>query len=373
MALDRFPSIPGKVNGTGARLANNATNFAAENALFLKVFSGEILTAFDESNVAKDLIMTRTISSGKSAQFPVTGKAEAKYHIPGEDLLNTTDVSGRDYLSQIAHNEKVINIDDMLVASTLIPRIDEVKNHYDLRSIYGKELGKALAKRLDIQILKTLFAAGLTTTPNYTGGPTGTEIFGSNVDTMTAGGLVDALFECARALDEKEVPSDDRFAILTPFQYYKLLTADNVAINKDTSSGSADAAKGTIIEVAGIRLYKSPHLNGVQVAVSGQNPDDANVANSPFAGTAVANDDAGYNGDLSGVSTQSGSSDINNNGFVAGHSSAVGCVKLLDLATESEYLIERQSTLFVAKYAMGLGVLRPESAVVVNTTASAAS
>ena len=367
MALDNFPSIPGKVNGTGARAAA-AGSPSVDNALFLKVFSGEILTAFDESNVAKDLIMTRTISSGKSAQFPVTGKAEAKYHIPGNDLLGTGD-----YLSQIAHNEKVINIDDMLVASTLIPRIDEVKNHYDLRSIYGKELGKALAKRLDIQILKTMFAAGLTTTPNYTGGPTGTEIFGSNVDTMTAGGLVDALFECARVLDEKEVPSDGRYAILTPFQYYKLLTADNVAINKDTSSGSADAAKGSILEVAGIRLYKSPHLAGVQVAVGSQTPDDANVANSPFAATAINNDDAGYNADLAGIAdTQSGST-LNSHGFVAGHSSAVGCVKLLDLATESEYLIERQSTLFVAKYAMGLGVLRPESAVVVNTTSSAAS
>ena len=371
MALDNFPSIPGKVNGTGARAAA-AGSPSVDNALFLKVFSGEILTAFDESNVAKDLIMTRTISSGKSAQFPVTGKAEAKYHVPGDDLLNPTG-SATDYLSQIAHNEKVINIDDMLVASTLIPRIDEVKNHYDLRSIYGKELGKALAKRLDIQILKTMFAAGLTTTPNYTGGPTGTEIFGSNVDTMTAGGLVDALFECARVLDEKEVPSDGRYAILTPFQYYKLLTADNVAINKDTSSGSADAAKGSILEVAGIRLYKSPHLAGVQVAVGSQTPDDANVANSPFAATAINNDDAGYNADLAGIAdTQSGST-LNSHGFVAGHSSAVGCVKLLDLATESEYLIERQSTLFVAKYAMGLGVLRPESAVVVNTTSSAAS
>ena len=365
MALDNFPSIPGKVNGTGARTANNAANFAANNALFLKVFSGEILTAFDESNVAKDLIMTRTISSGKSAQFPVTGKAEAKYHIPGNDLLGTGD-----YLSQIAHNEKVINIDDMLVASTLIPRIDEVKNHYDLRSIYGKELGKALAKRLDIQILKTMFAAGLTNTANYTGGPTGTELTGA--DTMSAGGLVTALFECARSLDEKEVPSDGRYAILTPFQYYKLLTADNVAINKDTSSGSADAAKGSILEVAGIRLYKSPHLAGVQVAVGSQTADDANVANSPFAATAINNDDAGYNADLAGV-RETGSGQDDNVGFVAGHSSAVGCVKLLDLATESVYLIERQSTLFVAKYAMGLGVLRPESAVVVNTTASAAS
>ena len=352
MSLGNNPTIPGKVNGTGEH-TRPAGALSADAALFLKVFSGEILTAFNETNVAKDLIMTRTISSGKSAQFPVTGKAEAKYHKAGDDLLGAGD-----YLSQIAHNEKVINIDDMLVASTLIPRIDEIKNHYDLRSIYSAELGKALAKRLDIQILKTLFAAGLTTTANVTGGETGTEITGANTGSAT--GLVGALFDCAKALDEKEVPDADRFAILTPGQYYKLLTDDNVAINKDTSGGSADAARGSIMEVAGIKLYKSPHLEGVQVAVNDQKGDDANVANSPFADTALNTSDAGYNADLSGVP------DASDFGFVAGHSSAVGCVKLLDLATESEYLIERQSTLFVAKYAMGLGVLRPESAVVVS-------
>ena len=54
-------------------------------------------------------------------------------------------------------------------------------------------------------------------------------------------------------------------------------------------------------------------------------------------------------------------------GYIAGHGSAVGTVKLLDLATESEYQIERQATLFAAKYAMGHGVLRPECAVEVFT------
>ena len=37
--------------------------------------------------------------------------------------------------------------------------------------------------------------------------------------------------------------------------------------------------------------------------------------------------------------------------------------KLLDLTTESEYQIERQGTLFVAKYAMGHGILRPECSI----------
>jgi hypothetical protein len=36
-----------------------------ERALFLKVFSGEVLTAFAETNVALERTMVRTISSGK--------------------------------------------------------------------------------------------------------------------------------------------------------------------------------------------------------------------------------------------------------------------------------------------------------------------
>ena len=43
------------------------------------------------------------------------------------------------------------------------------------------------------------------------------------------------------------------------------------------------------------------------------------------------------------------------------HPASTGCVKLLDVAVESEYQIERQATLMVAKYAVGHGVLRPEA------------
>ena len=114
------PSRLGQVNGSGDA-----------NALFLKVFSGEILTTFEEQNIMKDLHMVRTISSGKTAQFPVTGVADAKYHTVGEDIVD----SSNSYLSTIKHAERTINIDDVLIASTFIANIDELKNHYDVRSI----------------------------------------------------------------------------------------------------------------------------------------------------------------------------------------------------------------------------------------------
>lgn len=332
-------------NATASRLGQvNATG--AVDALFLKVFSGEILTTFEEMNVMKDLHMVRTIQSGKTAQFPVTGVADAKYHTVGQDIIDGSN----GYLSQIKHAEKTINIDDVLISSTFIANIDELKNHYDIRSIYAKELGKALAKRFDIATMKTLFAAAGGS--SEIGGNGGTSISGAT--TTTAAGLIDALYGVARSLDEKDAPDEGRFAVLTPSQYYTLLTSDNVAINRD-NGGVGNVAEGSIAKVAGIDLYKSNHLDSI---IAGG--DDSAVA----TGDGASNNDvfgaggSGYNGDFSALSGTGTAK-----GFLAGTKEAIGTVKLLDLATESEYQIQRQGTLFVAKYAMGHGVLRPECSV----------
>ena len=330
---DTTASRLGQVNATGD-----------VDSLFLKVFSGEILTTFEEQNVMKDLHMVRTISSGKTAQFPVTGIAEANYHTVGEDIVDGSN----GYLSTIKHAERTINIDDVLIASTFIANIDELKNHYDVRSIYAKELGKALAKRFDLATMKTLFAAAGGTSP--IGGNSGTEVSGAT--TTTAAGLVDALYAVARSLDEKDAPDEGRFAILTPSQYYTLLTSDNVAINRD-NGGVGNVAEGSIARVAGINLFKSNHLDTV-IGLGDASADatgDGSANNAVFGGN-------GYNGDFSALSGTGSAK-----GFLAGTKEAIGTVKLLDLATESEYQIQRQGTLFVAKYAMGHGVLRPECAV----------
>ncbi len=55
---DFTPTRPGLVEHGGTA-----------DALFLKLFGGEVLTAFDETNVALSRHSVRTISNGKSAAF----------------------------------------------------------------------------------------------------------------------------------------------------------------------------------------------------------------------------------------------------------------------------------------------------------------
>lgn len=342
---DTSPSRVGQVNSAGD-----------VDALFLKKFSGEILQTFEESNIFKPLHTVRTIENGKSAQFPVTGIASADYHTPGENIAD----AGNSYLSDIKKAEQTITIDKMLLASTFLSNIDDVKNHYDIRSVYANELGKALALRFDTAIAKTFIAAARSSAV-ITGGKTGGQLDVANNDfsagntpgtpaAVTGAELITALFTAAQKLDENDIPGDGRFAVLRPSEYYKLITGGSGAVAINTSAankdvgGSGSLASGSIAQVAGINIFKSTHIPSTDL--SAVSTGDGASSNDLFGASGV-----GYNGDF------------RNSMGIVGHSAAVGTVKLLDLATESEYQIERQGTLFVAKYAMGHGILRPECAI----------
>lgn len=312
-------------NPSGIGLVNNA---GTADALFLKQFSGEVLTSFEQATVTADKQMVRTIANGKSAQFPVMGRSSAAYHTPGAEITGT----------DINHNEKVITINDLLLSSHFISNIEEAKNHYDVRSVYSSEMGRALAFQMDKHVLQTMAqAAAASANVGDSGYASGTIITDADSNT-NADSLIGSIFDAAEALDDAYVPSEGRFCFLKPEQYYLLANASK-AVNVDFS-GQGSIANGNVVQIAGINLVKTPHL-----------------PTSNITGTGV---DAGGAGGRQAVAA------ANTTALIA-HTSAVGTVKLMDLAVESEYDIRRQGTLMVAKYAMGHGVLRPEAAVQIQT------
>ena len=326
------------------------------NELFLKVFAGEVLTTFEENNKMLPLSRVRSISSGKSAQFPVTGVASARYHTPGESVFLDQDVDGaggnNDYLSSLNHAERVIFIDDLLISGAFIANIDEAKNHYDVRSIYSTEIGRQLAYAADKNLIRTVVAGARATADRF--GGSAASYLGAQVDHSAANGgtgtagdkLVDALFQVAQKMDEKNVPSTDRFAILKPSMYYTLIAQNQDAINRDYGNeGNGSVANpGEMISVAGIRVMKSNHLPSA---------DESSTDDVQAGAPGVMNDVGGAGKGYSGL-------DFSVTEGIAFQSEGVGTVKLMDLAMESEYSVERQGNLLLAKYAMGHGILREE-------------
>jgi hypothetical protein len=314
-------------NATPSRLG--AINGGSDkDALFLKVFAGEVLTAFAEKNVLLEKTTVRSISSGKSAQFPVTGNFSAAYHTPGNEILGES----------MNHAERVITIDDLLISNTFIANIDEAKNHYDVRANYSAKLGQALANTADRQMFQVgiqAARAAATVTGGFGGGRIVDADFLTSSDDLIAG-----LFAAAQVMDEKDVPEDERYAFVRPAQYYALAQNTKV-LNKDWG-GAGAYADGKVLRIAGLTIVATNHL------------PSTNITTGTNAGTATR-----Y------------AVDARTTAALVMQKEAIGTVKLLDLAMESEYDIRRQGTLMVAKYAMGHGILRPECSIELATGAVA--
>jgi len=325
-------------NASPVKFGNANSGSTRDDALFLKVFAGEVITSFDRASKTQGADMVRSISNGKSASFPVMGRIGAEYHAVGAEILG----------SAVNSNEKVITINDLLISSVFVSNIEEAKNHWDVRSAYSTEMGRALSFQKDKHILQTIGQATLASA-NVTGGDATTNVvntgIASSTDATAANAMIDAIFAAAKELDANYVPSEGRKCFMRLEEYYKLANATN-AVNVDFSGGAnGGVASGKVAKIAGIELIPVPHF------VS------SNVTSGADAGSAT-----------NGGSTPQA---VNLANFVAlvSHPSAVGTVKLMDLAVEKEYDIRRQGTLMVAKYSMGHGVLRPEAAVGIKEAA----
>lgn len=289
------------------------------DALMLKVFSGEILNAFNSACVYQDKQIVREISAGKSAQFPATGKFTAGYHTPGTQLTGLTS----------PHAERIITIDDLLVSHTFVADIDEAKNHYDVRSEYTKQLGAALAKAYDTNVARNVVLAARAAA-TITGEAGGTVINGG-ANVRTDGALIkNVAFASAQKLDENDAYEGERFAMVRPATYYAA-AANTDLLNKDWG-GSGSLAKGTFESLAGISFVKSNHV---------PQSDESATASIP----------AKYRGDFSTTA------------FTVHQRAAVGTVRLMNLSMQMKYEELFQATLLLARNAVGHGTLRPECAI----------
>ena len=309
-------------NATPSRVGQANLSGAVDD-LFLKVFSGEVLTSYNAKTVMKDKTRGRSISSGKSAQFPAIGRTTAEYHTPG------TEITGMN----IEHGEKVITIDDLLISHSFIANIDEAKNHYEVRSEYATQLGAALAQTYDRNLLSMAVKAaddGDTGAVADQGDAVRTAV-GS---TATTADLIAEIYTSAAAFDELYIPAEDRYVFVKPSIYYDLVQNDKL-LDMDYGGANGSYARGKVVNVAGMNIVPTPNL----------------ALNHLNAGTPDYPDTSGNKYGINATDCMA----------LIMHKSALGTVKLMDLAAEAEYDIRRQGTLMVTKMAVGHGVLRPEA------------
>ena len=327
----------GQVKGAAATWGAGATGLDTDRALMLKLGSAEVMEAFMTATVFKGKTRERNIRGGKSVAFPITGKMTAAYHQPGTELTGTiNDPSDL--------NERVISLDALMVADAAIYNIDELMSFFDVRQIYTKELGRALAVEYDKRVARMIFAAASNSTEplNKTlnagrtgqGITLGTDYTGGSATRQAKGdALVNAIFDARVGFETKDVSIDDMYAVFTPEDYY-LISQSSRAINADFG-GAGTIADGRTLRVAGIPILSSNHV-------------------TQSAYTLVAGD---HNGDYA--------QNLSKCKGLIFNKEAVGVVSLLSPAlqlTGEEWRVVHQADLMVARQALGMGVLRAESA-----------
>lgn len=292
----------------------------------IEIYSGMVLTAFERKVMFLPLVSTKTIESGSSVSFPIIGQGldtDTNTHVPGTELT----------MSTIPVKERIINIDALEYYAMAVDKFEEKVLHFETRNELAKQAGEALAVKIDKAVAASVVNASQVS--GTIGGSAiqadGTEVNNDVIDsgaTPKAKGdaLIEAIFAAVAAMEEKDV-TGEKYFVTTPLIYSHLAQSD--AINKDVTSGdNGGLDNGKVMDVAGIKIYKSNNLP-----------------------VATAIDVAGTNKKLKGVIFTS---------------EAVGVVKLMDVTSEANYIPEQLATLLTSYYSYGMGVLKPACSTVIT-------
>ncbi len=332
-------SVLGALNKAVSNTAGSQA-YDTKYATYLKLFSGELFKAYESATIARETVQRRTLKNGKSLQFIFTGRMQAAYHTPGEPILGSGD-------PPVA--EKQIQCDDLLISSAFVYDLDETLAHYSLRSEISKKIGHALAEAYDKKVFRTIALAAreahpITASPGPE--PGGTTIELGATKEYNAQALVDAFFEAAAILDEKNLPKTGRTAVLNPRQYYALVSqvSSNI-LNRDygNSQGNLNSGEG-LVEIAGIQIKRSNNLPFLAGTVNGQSGE-----NNTYSGDFSTHCGLIYQRDAAGI---------------------VEAIGPQVQVTGGDVSVLYQGDVLVGRLAMGVGTLNPAAAIELTSARS---
>lgn len=212
----------------------NGSAHSSTDDMALKVFSGMVLEAFQQSTMfydrASTFISVKQIEGANAAQWPILGDDPVPSYPTAGTVLNAQATQGTN-VTRLKTSSKDIVVDEILVNAIDLPFRDMEVAHFDLMAPVATKLGRAIARVLDkkIAILGVLAARASSVTNIHGGGMRVTR------DSSGSGGtlLTDNtgfplsprgayqfrlnLNSLAQSFEEKNVPAESRYLFITPY------------------------------------------------------------------------------------------------------------------------------------------------------------
>jgi hypothetical protein len=336
---------------------SNAQRFLTKDgddrSIALTMFWGTVLEAFRAETVlwnsvgemgvgpnAAPVIASRTMTEGKSWEFPIIGDDPTpEYHTPGTELL------GQD----VTLDKGTITIDDILVSHYDVP-IDQITvSHFDVIAPFARKLGRSLATDFDKKLIITGVKAAQTAavTGIHSGGNVVERVAATQAAAYPATDTGALNFrsdvaELGQLLDEDNVPANGRFLLISP--YLRRILGATTAGNNPIAVWSKDFTAGE----NGINTRTIAILEGFQVLVTNHLPS-----------TAITSGPSKYQGDFTAAGTGEGRPVALALCGADEGSAGIGYVTAGGVQPHLEPDHRRNTTFMKAQMMVGAGVLSP--------------
>lgn len=203
---------------------------------FVDLFDSEVKQAYQAESLLRGTMRTRSGVAGNTVKFPTIGKGVATLRVPQTDVtpLNVT------------YGQVTATMEDY-IAAEFSDIFQQSHINFDERSELVQVVSKSIARRMDQIMIDALNAATGTSTVATTVGP------GGNTDMN-----IEKLRATAKALNQKNVPSEDRYLLMHATQLDSLLgeqeiTSQDFAAVKALVQGEINTFMGFNILTMGDR------------------------------------------------------------------------------------------------------------------------
>ena len=357
--------------------AGDGPDGTGANKLWLPLWSGEVINAYDQYNMFENMVTTKSLTGGFTYEFPMTGTVDlrpswdAGVELMGGSSTSTSIKVQLDNRPMAAHFET--------------DNIDMLITQWDYRSELARQAGLQLANTRDRQLAMSLLAAcavqklgtdarGIAAAAFQDPGMISTTIVASGAVTDTQGLLV--LQEIENYLvtcQENDVSIGNIYCAVTPkvFQVIRALGIPrspatvfgaNLAVTNNFSNnplftGGDEYGAGAPISVGmnaltdsldymGVKIIKTNHL-----AKADHNLTANNIGSSKYNLNAAASSHSGANG--------TGFINFSVYGIIF-QTEAVAGLSLQGMKVDTVQDVRRNTQFTVASMLKGTGVIRPE-------------
>lgn len=362
---------------------------AGVNKLWLPLWSGEVINAYDQYNMFENMINTKTISGGFSYEFPITGTVDLEpAWNAGQELFGTGGKS----------TTFKVNLDNRPMAAHFeTDNIDLLVTQWDYRSELARQSGLTLANTRDKQIAVGLASAcaaaqigsdprGLAAAAFQDPAQISSSVLASSCTETEALKVLQEIENYLVTCQENDIQVQDVYCVVRPkvFQVIRALGIPRAAFSAITNAGAVGTSNVVAatnnwsnnpmfvggddwggagapvnvgmnlmtdtLEYMGVKIVKTNHLPGTNLNITANNIGSRKY-NLNFASTAYA---GGASGAAQGLQTN-----FSLYGIIF-QPQAVAGLSLQGMKVDTVQDVRRNTQFTVASMMKGTGVIRPE-------------